>query len=160
MFYLIEPFDVALDLIKQRNWDCIYVAVDVHGTILKPNYSSDEIPTEFYKNAIQTLSLMTRIKQIKLIMYTSSTPEDCVKYDLLFQLHNIKFDFINENPDIISSGYGDFSKKPYFNVLLDDKAGFKANTKGFKNDWWLLKDFLLTRIDMFTNKINNEINIA
>ena len=39
-----EAFKVA----KNRNWDKIYIAFDVHGTIIVPNYKVGDIPKRFY----------------------------------------------------------------------------------------------------------------
>jgi hypothetical protein len=43
----------------------------------------------------------------------------------------INIDYINSNPDVVNTEYGDFSRKPYFNIIIDDKAGFEPET-----DWW------------------------
>lgn len=37
---------------------------------------------------------------------------------------------VNSNPDEKDTKTGDFSKKFYFNILLDDRAGFQPET-----DW-------------------------
>ena len=42
--------------------------------------------------------------------------------------------YFNENPEIPSTATGDFSMKPYFNVLLDDKAGHRPK------DWQVVVD--------------------
>ena len=39
------------------------------------------------------------------------------------------FDYFNENPEVKNTATGDFSMKIYFNVMIDDKAGFE------KSDW-------------------------
>jgi len=41
-------------------------------------------------------------------------------------LNGINFDYVNENPEIPTNmeGYGNYDKKPYMNVLFEDKAGF------------------------------------
>jgi hypothetical protein len=44
--------------------------------------------------------------------------------------HGIHVDHYNCNPDEKNTPYADFSLKPYFNILIDDKAGFDPNT-----DW-------------------------
>ena len=56
-----------------------------------------------------------------------------------FEENGIHFDYVNENPEIATNleGYGNYDKKPYMNVLFEDKAGFDGDT-----DWdsvlWLL----------------------
>ena len=34
-----KVFDNAFIRAKEKNWDYIYILVDVHGTIFKPSYS-------------------------------------------------------------------------------------------------------------------------
>ena len=67
---------------------------------------------------------------MKLIMYTCSHPEEIEKYLELFESKGIKFNYVNENPEVSGTEYGDFTGKPYMNVLLEDKAGFDA-----EEDW-------------------------
>jgi hypothetical protein len=137
---LKDSFYNALYVKNKKGWKYLYIAVDVHGTILRPNYSADETPTEFYPNALKGMQLLSSMQTVKLIMYTSSTPEDIEKYNTLFLENGIKFDFFNENTDVPSEGFGFFDRKPYFNMLLDDKAGFVPETirEGYKDDWTTL----------------------
>lgn len=117
-----------LDVIKQswedqeqRNWPATYWLVDIHGTILKPDYGN--ISKEFYPFAKDALQLASK-SDIKLIMWTCSTPEDIEQYVKYFAENGIVFDFIGINPDAFNYPYGDYTKKAYANVMLDDKAGF------------------------------------
>ena len=41
-----------------------------------------------------------------------------------------------ENPEIESNRYANFTKKFYYDILLDDKAGFEPN------DWFEIYNFL------------------
>ena len=61
-----------------------------------------------------------------MIMFTCSHPHEIEQYVKLFEANDINFHYINENPEVVTSidGYGCFDKKPYMNVLLEDKAGF------------------------------------
>jgi hypothetical protein len=100
--------------------------IDLHGTIIKPNYKVGDIPTEFYANAKEALRIMSNANDICLIMYTCSHPHEIKQYEALFEENNIHFDYINENPEVVTQpdGYGCYDKKPYMNLLFDDKAGF------------------------------------
>lgn len=113
---------------ERKSFEKIYVMVDLHGTVIKPNYKAGNIPTEFYDHAKEALKIMTKAKDICLIMYTCSHPHEIEKYLELFRQNDIHFDFINENPEVVTQadGYGCYDKKPYMNVLFDDKAGFLA----------------------------------
>jgi hypothetical protein len=151
MSCILKAFISGLEIKKKKGWDYLYIAVDIHGTILKPNYSKDDIPREFYKNAKATLQLLSKMNSVKLIMFTSSWDYDIVKYNEYFLENDIKFDFFNENPDVPSEGFGCFYKKPYFNVLLDDKAGFDVDSE--INDWvllyWGIESLFITDYELY-----------
>ena len=119
--------DATFKAKAERNWDTIYVAVDLHGTLVKPFH--DKI--ELYPAAIEVMKFFTRRPDIKLILWTSSHEKevsDFVKY--LFNTYGILFDFVNCNLLEASTDRANFKTKFYFNILLDDKAGFEPET-----DW-------------------------
>ena len=121
---------------KARNWNKLYFAVDLHRTCLIPNYEKG-IPTQFYAGAEETLRTMSERSDIVLIMYTCSHPEEIELYKELFISKGITFIYVNENPEVPDNVYGYFKDKFYFNVLLDDKAGFNPTY-----DWEVVKNFL------------------
>ncbi|GAA0891342.1 hypothetical protein GCM10009122_10210 [Fulvivirga kasyanovii] len=109
---------------KEKNWDKTFWAFDIHETIIKPNWSEHKIPTEFYPLAKEALQLISKRKDVSRILFTCSHPNEIEKYLAFFREHDIHFDHVNGNPEIISKKYGYYEKKPYFNVLFEDKAGF------------------------------------
>lgn len=115
-----------------RNWDKTYWVFDIHGTILKPNYEYGNIPKEFYPFAKETLQKISKMEDVVMILYTCSHPHEIEQYIEYFKENDIHFDYINENPEIPTNleGYGNYDKKPYMNVLFEDKAGFDGD-----NDW-------------------------
>lgn len=115
-----RQFEIARD----RKWDRTYWAVDLHGTLIRPNYRDDELPTLYYTDALESMRLLTVRPDVRLIMYTCSWPEEIKRYLDKFRTDGIHFDHVNKNPEVESEGYGHYEDKPYFNVLLDDKAGF------------------------------------
>jgi len=125
---ILRAIEKALELKKSRNWDKIYIAIDIHDTIVEGNYKTNAIPTEFYPFAKETLQTLTKHEDVKLILFTCSHPHEIEEYLKLFKENEIHFDYINENPDVQTdiNGYGNYDKKIYFNVLIDDKAGFDA----------------------------------
>lgn len=127
----------AYDYAAKKGWDRIYICIDIHDTMIKANYKHGQIPTEFYPHAIEVLQHLTERPDVKLILYTCSHPHEIEEYTVLFKSHGIVFDFINENPEVKTdlNGYGNYDKKPYFNVLLDDKAGFQPH------DWLGIKNY-------------------
>ena len=48
----------AFAIAKTRNWDHIFVAVDIHDTAVVSNYSGNRIPTMFYPNAKEVLQYL------------------------------------------------------------------------------------------------------
>lgn len=114
----------AFQTAKSRNWNKTFWAFDIHGTIIVPNWTKGSIPTEFYPGAKEALQLITNREDITSLLFTCSLPEDVPLYLELFKSNGIHFDYVNENPEVKNQGYGHYDKKPYFNVLFEDKAGF------------------------------------
>ena len=112
------------DIARGRGWDRAYWAVDLHGTVIKPNYRNDELPTEYYIDALVAMQQLSMRRDVVLIMYTCSWPQEIERYLEKFKADDIVFDHVNKNPEVASDGYGHYEDKLYFNVLLDDKAGF------------------------------------
>lgn len=109
-----------------RGWDYVYVMVDLHGVIVPSNFhrtDSFEFVSNHAKLGLQTLS---KRSDVKLILWSSSHEVEINAIRKWLFDNNIHFDYINENPNEANTEYADFSKKPYFSILLDDKAGFEA----------------------------------
>jgi hypothetical protein len=117
---ILRQYEVA----KGRGWDRMYWAVDLHGTLIRPNYRDDELPTTYYAHGQETMKLLSARSDVVLIMYTCSWPKEIEQYLRVFGGDGIEFDHVNTNPEVTSESYGYYDDKPYFNVLLDDKAGF------------------------------------
>jgi hypothetical protein len=116
----------------KRDWDKTYWFFDIHGTILKPNYKAGNTPKDFYPLAKETLQYLSTLKDVVMILYTCSHPHEIQEYLTLFEANNIHFSYVNENPEVPTdiNGYGCYDKKPYVNVLFEDKAGFDP-----ESDW-------------------------
>lgn len=121
----------------KKEWFDTYWVVDLHGTIIKPTYNGVEM--EYYYLAKETLQKLTKRQDIKLILWTSSYPKEIKQYIKEFKKDNIHFDAINKNPNISSKNgnFGYYKNKFYFNVLIDDKAGFNPNL-----EWEEIYNFL------------------
>lgn len=111
---------------NEKHWFKTYWCIDIHGTISKPDYRKRTKELLFYPFAKETLQLLSEREDVVLILYTSSYPDEIKIYESIFKGNGIKFDYINENPEISTSNgaFGYYEQKLYFNVLLDDKAGF------------------------------------
>lgn len=133
---------------RRRGFDTMYISVDPHGTTIKPDYTEDHDGLQFYHGAKEVLRLMSRVSRFKLVMYTCSWPDELERYVEFFESKGIHFDYINCNPEAESTGYGYYKDKHYTNVLLDDKAGFIAETSEQRspvglNDWDHIKFSLM-----------------
>lgn len=130
---IVDVFENAYERMYAKNWDRLYILIDIHGTVFKPSYHNEE-KFEFYPGAKECLKMFSEMNSIKLIMWTSSTPETINKFKEVFEQNSIHFDFINENPEVqalpTDPKSSDFSNKYYFNIGLDDKFGFEPN-----KDW-------------------------
>lgn len=126
---IIKSFDTAFKRMKEKNWDCIYVLVDIHGTIFKPSYYDIE-KYEYYPCAKAVLQLLTVNPKIKLILWTSSYTNEINQYLRVMEKSYIRFDYINRNDEVKDTDIQYFGDKLYFNVGLDDKFGFDP-----ENDW-------------------------
>lgn len=135
---VLRAIENGFKVMKERTWDKIYYLVDLHSTVIKPNYQAGNIPTEFYPDAKEVLQMITKREDICLIMYTCSHPHEILEYKEFFKGHGIVFEYVNVNPEVKTQegGYGCYDTKPYMNVLIDDKAGFDGET-----EWTVIKNY-------------------
>lgn len=127
---------------KHTSWDFVYYALDLHGTVLIPNYEAGNIPKEFYPYAKEVLLMLSDRDDVVMFMYTCSHPHEREEYVEYFKELGIDFKWVNENPEVLTqnNGYGHYDDKPYFNVLLEDKAGFDP-----LEDWEDIRDYFRGR---------------
>ena len=137
---IIRAIENSFKNAQERNWDITYWAVDLHGTISRFNYSNENLNPIYYPFSKEVLQILSKNNSIKLILFTCSYMENCNKIIEIFKNDDIYFDFVNENPEAKNTNYGDYSKKIYFNVLLEDKAGFEP-----EKDWEDIYNFLIKK---------------
>jgi hypothetical protein len=143
---------------KKRNWDRLYFAVDLHDTITQSTYTRDEVQKKaFFPGAIETLKYFSSCKDIILILNTSSFPIYLKEYYRQFEENEIYFDYLNENPEVPSTDVGDFGKKFYFNILMDDKAGFNP-LKDWDRVLKLVKAFEEDEVTFVTQDFENYLD--
>lgn len=137
---IVKAFDSAFVRAKAKNWDYIYILVDVHGTIFVPSYLNKE-NYEFYPYAKEALQILSKDPNIKLILWTSSTNQAVLDYEVVFNRNEIYFDHLNCNPEVERQPTDpetlDLSSKYYFNIGIDDKFGFEPET-----DWKTIYEYL------------------
>ena len=135
-----KSFDNAFQKMKERNWEKIYVLVDIHDTVFEGCYYEEET-YKWYPYAKETLDIMSHAQQISLILWTSTYKDKIDEYIGYFKTNGIKFDFSNRNTETENTDLSCFDEKTYFNVGIDDKFGFYAET-----DWKLIYDYLIESI--------------
>ena len=124
---ITKAFLRALEEKQRRKWNMLYVAVDLHYTIIK-GYTGDNI--EVYPYAKEVLQKLSQSPEITLILFTSSYADALTPFFSWCIQNNILFKYLNVNPECQNNKTGDFSQKFYYNVLIDDRAGFTPET-----DW-------------------------
>lgn len=124
---------------RRKQWDKIYVLVDIHDTVIESNYDKENIPNRFYEFAEDCLRKMSDSPDFCLILWTCSHMNEIGKYIKLFADRGIRFDYVNENPEVMTqqNGYGCYDSKMFADVILDDKAGFEP-----ESDWPAIRQFL------------------
>lgn len=127
---IIKSIEREYQNMHDRGWDRIFLMFDLHGTIIKPNRTVGNTDVVYYPYAKETLQLISNRGDLDLNIYTCSHDDEVIEYQKKFKEDGIIFKYVNENPDVQTSGYGNYDKKPYMNVLFEDKAGFFGET-----DW-------------------------
>lgn len=135
---IIGTFEVAFNRAKNQNWDYIVVLVDIHDTIFKACWNGPE-HYEYLGKAKETLQLMTKMPNIKLILWSSTYNDKLLKYIHRMGEDNIFWDAINSNlSDTQNTKLACFDKKLYFSVGIDNAFGFEP-----EKDWNNIYNYLI-----------------
>ena len=123
---------------KKRNWDRLYWLIDLHHVVIEGRYNRFNRGARIYPGCIQVFQWFSKREDMIPILWTSSYNDSINDVLEKLLIYGIRFKYINENPEVDSDKLCDFSKKLYFNILLDDKAGFEG-----EKDWSLVKEELM-----------------
>ncbi len=137
---ITKSFEGAFKRMKDRHWEKIYVLVDIHDTVFEACYHNKE-EYKWYPFAKEVLDIMSHAEQISLILWTSTHNSVIEEYLEFFKANGIRFDMVNVNTETQNTSLSCFDEKTYFNVGIDDKFGFDAET-----DWEILYDYLAESI--------------
>lgn len=127
-----------VELRPKRNWKTIYWLVDVHGVIIPGSWHRQNEFRFIVPEAKEVLQWISERNDQRLILWTSSYPKETESLVQWLADNWITVDWVNENPEEEHTEYADFSKKPYFNILIDDKAGMEP-----EKDWAVIKQELI-----------------
>ncbi len=130
----------TFEMKKVKGWPEVYFCIDLHGTIIPSGKDSNDKtdPLVFYPYAEEVLQWLSKRKDIMLILWTATPANRIAPVWQWLTDHGVYFDYLNGNPHAKDTPRSDFSKKFYFSILLDDRAGFEPET-----DWKLIKDELI-----------------
>jgi len=139
---VVRAFDKKKNLEKKDehgNWKYpMYWLIDLHDVIIPGTYTRNNEGRQLYPMAKDVLAWLTRRNNMCIILWTSSHNDSISDICLWLKAHGIEFNYVNQNPEVKPNGLIDTSAKPYFDVLLDDKAGFDG-----MSDWKSIKDVLV-----------------
>lgn len=127
---ITQLFDEAWKKKEERGWQQVYIMVDLHGVVLRSNYHASNDLKFTHLNTLSVLSYLSHQKDVTLILWTSSHESEIKKVIEWLGLYGIHIKYVNENPLEKDTEYASFAKKPYFSIVLDDKAGFDPD-----HDW-------------------------
>lgn len=138
---ICKAFDIAFKRAVENDWDFIYVVVDIHDTIVKSCWENEET-YQYFPWAKECLRLMSKCKNIKMILWSSSYNENIEHYVNDFKKYGIVFDYVNENPEVNNTTFACFDKKLYFNVGIDNAFGFDAEF-----DWKIIFNYFINKFN-------------
>ena len=149
---ILESIKTSFEEKEQRGWDSLYYYFDIHGTILVPDY--DNTTLEFYPFAKEALQLIANYPSIVIGLYTCSYPKEIARYVKFFKENNINFRYVNKNPEVANTRLGCFTDKLYFNVLFEDKAGFRPY------QWEEVYNFFKEKTEALPKEEENEDTVS
>lgn len=121
---------------EEKKYEYIYIAVDIHNSIFQPCFDKEET-FQYFDYAKEVLQILSQLKFVKLILWTSTYKEKIDLYISHFEENNIHFSFVNENPMVKNGSFACFDSKFYCDIGIDDKFGFNA-----ENEWKLIFELL------------------
>jgi len=139
---IIRAFDKKKRLERKDehgNWKYpMYWLIDLHDVIIPGTYTRNNDGKALNPGAEEVLRWLTRRENMCPILWTSSHQDAINEIVKWVSDYGIKFTYVNENPEVKPNGLIDTTIKPYFDMLLDDKAGFDGET-----DWIEIKNALI-----------------
>ena len=126
---ILDSINNAYRIMRERKWDTLYWAIDLHGVCLKSTYVSSQHEW-ISADAIAGLQAIATQPENKIILWSAVHETEKQAIIDKFSEKGIKITGFNRNPEVFNTSTSNFNEKFYFNVLLDDKAGFDYMT-----DW-------------------------
>lgn len=125
-----HAINTAFQKKRERGWDKwprMYWAIDLHDVIIKGTYTRNNEGRAFYPDGKEVLQWLSGRKDMCMILYTSSHRDSIEDITRWLGDNGIRFDYVNCNPECANTQLCDFGSKFYFDIMLEDKAGFDGN---------------------------------
>ena len=101
-------------MIEYKKYGSLFVAFDFDNTVFDYHKAGDTFPK------VEELLIKCRRFNMKLILFTANEGEKLPEIIKYCKERGYEPDYVNESP--ISP-----TRKPYYNILLDDRAGLKSS---------------------------------
>ena len=98
---LEKAIKIAFSLNDAKKYPKIYIAVDLHDTVIPANYKNGVFEKP-YEGAVKALSFLSQLEDVCLILFTSSYPENVPGIYEEMEKYGIFFDYFNENPESLT----------------------------------------------------------
>ena len=123
-------FDKGFHTAKDAGYNYMVIAVDLHGTMINTKVFNetqgkflDKIEASLFPQAITALQAMSAHKSIVMYVYSGTKKSKLKKLvNYLYEKYGISLD--TRYHPMTQHASQSFKTKPYFNILLDDRAGF------------------------------------
>ncbi len=127
---------------SNKGYDHVVIAIDLHGTIIDtkifnttPGSFEDKVRASILRPAITALQKLSVHPSISMFIYSGTRKCHLRKLiDILRDQYRINIDL--EYSSNIQHASQSFKRKPYYSILLDDKAGFDPDV-----DWDEINSF-------------------
>jgi len=134
---IINAIEKAYNTARKKNWDRIYWAIDLHDTCLRSTYGKGNYAW-LGQHVINALREIAARPETVIILWSSVHADEEQDIVDFFAKEGIKVSYFNHNPEVANTASGNFDTKFYFNILVDDKAGFD-----YIEDWRIIEDYFI-----------------
>ena len=118
---LLKAFEKRI----HRKYDTTYWCIDIHDTLVPSTYTyPNNYDLTLYPYMIEAMKILSSMPDQRLILWSCTTTEKIRELLEALLKHEIYISYFNENPECKSNDISCFDDKFYFDILLDDKAGF------------------------------------
>ena len=138
---LINAIRKTYALKEQRRWDRIYWCIDLHDVIIEGKYNKYNEGRELAPFCADVFQILRSHDENCTILWTSSHGGPIMDMRNWLSDRGVTFDYINANPECADNELCAFDRKFYFNICLEDKAGFS-----WREDWKDIYELLITEI--------------